>query len=216
MYYYQVPLSPKEFQVQSDGVLHDERVYLQVHDFVDVDVMKTFDAAPATQASVTATVELEEDVHGGDNNDNDHDNEQEQAIQTMRSGRVVQARARFDDIDWQEYNAAARQNISDKQLLQQVIQYNSDDNSSYDDEFHDSVEKEQQPAVEHSQQVEEDDNSEAIENVEDKDDELAAVGASLGGGLFHTAELKPLNYEQTMGDNDKGKWLESMDEEKAL
>jgi hypothetical protein len=89
--YYQVPLSPKEFQVQSDGVLWDEPVHLQVHNFVDVSVMEVFDAAPATQATVTATVELEEDVHGGDNNDDNNDNEQ--AIRTTRSGRVVQARA---------------------------------------------------------------------------------------------------------------------------
>jgi Reverse transcriptase (RNA-dependent DNA polymerase) len=32
---------------------------------------------------------------------------------------------------------------------------------------------------------------------------------------LHTAELKPLNYKQAMGGNDKGKWLESMDEEKG-
>jgi hypothetical protein len=100
--YYQVPLSPKEFQVQSDGVLRDEPVYLQVHDFVDVDVIEAFDAAPATQATVTDTSELKKDVHGdndnddngnNDDNDDDNDNQQqpEQVIQTTRSGRVVQA-----------------------------------------------------------------------------------------------------------------------------
>jgi hypothetical protein len=98
----QVTFSPKEFQVQSDGMLCDEPVYLQVHDFVDVDVMEAFDAVPATQATVTATLELEEDVHGdndnddngnNDDNDDDNDNQQqpEQVIQTTRSGRVVQA-----------------------------------------------------------------------------------------------------------------------------
>jgi hypothetical protein len=120
--YYQVPLSPKEFQVQSDGVLRDDPVYLQVHDFVDVDVMEAFDAAPATQATVTAPVELEEDGNGDNdnNNDDDHDNSQQEQT-TMRSGRVVVPRVRFDDIDWQEYDAAACQNLSNKQLVQQVI-----------------------------------------------------------------------------------------------
>jgi Reverse transcriptase (RNA-dependent DNA polymerase) len=209
-----VPLSPKEFQVQSDGVLHDEPVYLQVHEFDDVDVMEAFDAAPATQATMTATVELKEDVHG-DNDNNDNDNQQqEQVIQTTRSGCVVQAHVRFDDIDWQEYDAAVRQGLSSKQLVQQGIRDNSDDSSdnSKNEEFHDSIEEEQQ---QDSQQAEEDDNSEAIEHIEDKDDELAAVSASLGGGFLYTAELKPLNYEQAMGGSDKGKWLESMDEEKG-
>jgi hypothetical protein len=44
-----------------------------------------------------------------------------------------------------------------------------------------------------------------VEHVEDEDKELAAVGASLGGGFLNTAELKPLNYEQAMGGSDKDK-----------
>jgi hypothetical protein len=76
--YHQVPLSPKEFQVQSDGVLRDDPVYLQVHDFVDVDDMEAFDAAPATQATVTAPVELEEDGNGDNSNDDDNDNDNQQ------------------------------------------------------------------------------------------------------------------------------------------
>jgi hypothetical protein len=128
---------------------------------------------------------------------------------------VVQPRIRFDDIDWQEYDAAARQNLSSKQLVQQVIRDNSDDNSN-GEEFHDTVEEEQQQEQQQGNQpVEEDDNSEAVEHIEDEDDELAAVGTSLGGGFLNTAELKPLNYEQAMGGSNKGKWLESMDEEKG-
>jgi hypothetical protein len=63
-------------------VLCDDLVYLQVHDFVDV--MEAFDAAPVTQATVTAPVELEEDVNGdnsnhdNDNDDNDDDNDNQQ------------------------------------------------------------------------------------------------------------------------------------------
>jgi hypothetical protein len=65
-------------------VLCDDLVYLQVHDFVDVNVMEAFDAAPVTQATVTAPVELEEDVNGdnsnhdNDNDDNDDDNDNQQ------------------------------------------------------------------------------------------------------------------------------------------
>jgi hypothetical protein len=85
---------------------------------------------------VTAPVELEEDGNGDNdnNNDDDHDNSQQEQT-TTRSGRVVVPRVRFDDIDWQEYDATARQNLSSKQLVQQVIRDNSDDNSDAGEEF---------------------------------------------------------------------------------
>ena len=74
-------------------MLRDKPVYLQVHDFVDVDVMEAFDAAPATQATVTATMELEEDVYGdNDNNnngnnddDNDDNNNQQQPVLAIQT-----------------------------------------------------------------------------------------------------------------------------------
>jgi hypothetical protein len=71
-------------------VLHDDPVYLQVHDFVDVDVMEAFDAAPATQATVTAPVELEEGDNGDNSNDNSNDDDNDNQQPATRSWRVIQ------------------------------------------------------------------------------------------------------------------------------
>jgi hypothetical protein len=45
------------------------------------------------------------------------------------------------------------------------------------------------------------------------DDELAVVGAALGGGFEHTAELRPMKFKEAMATKDKAKWLVAVKEE---
>ena len=39
------------------------------------------------------------------------------------------------------------------------------------------------------------------------DEEMASVGAGIGGGFDHSSELKVLNYKQAMASNDKAEWI---------
>jgi hypothetical protein len=43
--------------------------------------------------------------------------------------------------------------------------------------------------------------------------EVAAVGAGIGGGFENTAELRPMKYSEAMNGPDKAKWQIAVDEE---
>ena len=43
--------------------------------------------------------------------------------------------------------------------------------------------------------------------------ETALVGAGIGGGFSHTAELKPMKYNQAMAGSDRAEWEKSVDQE---
>ena len=45
--------------------------------------------------------------------------------------------------------------------------------------------------------------------------EQALIGASVGGGIKHTSELKVLNYKRAIQDPDADKWSEENRNEKA-
>ena len=43
--------------------------------------------------------------------------------------------------------------------------------------------------------------------------EYGCVGASIGGGILNTNELKVIGYDEAMQRKDKKQWLSSIDEE---
>jgi hypothetical protein len=45
--------------------------------------------------------------------------------------------------------------------------------------------------------------------------ELALIGASIGGGIKHTSELKALNYKKAMGSPDANEWRKEISNEKS-
>ena len=49
--------------------------------------------------------------------------------------------------------------------------------------------------------------------VKDNPEELALIGASLGGGFVNTAELKPMKFNEAMETPDKDKWYDAVDDE---
>ena len=45
------------------------------------------------------------------------------------------------------------------------------------------------------------------------DEEMASVGAGIGGGFDHSSELKVLNYKQAMASNEKAEWMKEIEQE---
>ena len=49
---------------------------------------------------------------------------------------------------------------------------------------------------------------------EQTEEEVACVGAGIGGGFTHTNELKPMKYDEAMNGPDADKWRKAVEEEK--
>ncbi len=51
------------------------------------------------------------------------------------------------------------------------------------------------------------------DEIEEKDPEIAAVGAAIGGGFDHTSKLIPIKFKEAMNRPDKDEWLKSVQRE---
>ena len=217
--FYQKPLSPTEFQVQTDGLFRGDPVEVPAIDFDDVDALEDYDAAPAAPVDVTIPPLVAQDAAAAVSDESSVETEVVPATRT-RSGRVTRpVRDRYDEVDWSQQEATARQ------LLRRVREDMSDDESSTsepeemveEDEEEVQAEEEINFAPVNDDQEEEEIMEMSLGQVDcslfASTDEIGLVGASLGGGFASTFELKPLNYDEAMAGQDKVHWQTAMDEE---
>jgi hypothetical protein len=227
--FYDTPLSPKEFQVQSDGVLRSGPAPITpTIEFDHVDDMETLDAAPVTAfdtpadtvpAPIPAIVEEEEEVVDDGNEaappivpqqpDLFAPTGDQRGVSVSRYGRVHKPRDLYSDKTPDKHDDAARQ--------RQQAQKEDDESDASEHEAEEEVNEdgEFQDAEESSDDQE---LSEIclgqidITNVE-PGDEFGLVGAGLGGGFENTAELKPMKYDEAMAGPDKENWQIAVEEE---
>jgi len=219
--FFQKPLSPSEFQVQTDGLFHGTPVEVPAIDFDDVDALEVYDATPNEQGTLdalavaAAAAAPAEVTDASVTTDDDAPVAPPVVEARTRSGRVTRPRARYDEIVWEQPRTA--------QALLRAVQEapSSDDDDSEPEEKveEDEEEAEEVPFVDAVQEEEEVyEFSLAQVDVyyffsEAELNEYGFVGAGTGGGFDSTLELKPLNYEEAMSGKDKPLWEVAMDEE---
>ena len=232
--YYEKPLSPKEFQVQSDGVLRNDPLpHTPLHEFATIDDMEIIDTVPSTLTTpIPPDLEEEDDDVQVDNGNEDEEEaqqqqqQQQQPVTTTRSGRISKPAVRYADSTPQEHDDDARR----RQLLMHHAHQDATSSSSSDSEPEEFVDAEEE-AKDDDNNSNEDNNSTANSNDEELGEislghidvqdfepgelsELGLISTSLGGGFDNTAELKPMKYNEAMAGPDKAHWVEAVVDEK--